>query len=282
MENNILQHLQANYYRLKGVELKLATLILQDPKAFTTYSMAEVSALAGISQGSIVNVSKAFADGGFPALKLSVASALSTYSPKPFSRIDKNDDLNEIFQKRTDDLCAAFKHTQQLNSIDVLNKVADLILNARKVELYGIYRSTVAATSMYYNLLELGIPAVFVNDTLSCAVSASMLEKEDLVIAISSSGQTKEIVDTVKIARRQGVPVIALTAHPDSALSKLADITLIAAQSGNSLGENGTEILLADMLLMDSICTYLSLKTKAESGPRYLQMKEILSSHSVD
>lgn len=282
MSENLLQQLQAKAYRLRGVELKLATLILQDPKAFTGYSMAEVAALAGVSQGSIVNFSKTFADGGFPKLKLRIAAALANYQPQPFSRIETNDGVAEVLRKRSDDVGTAFSNTLRLNPGEALERIADRILNARKVEIYGIYRSAVSATGLYYHLLELGIPAAFVSDTLSCSVSASMLEEHDLIIAISSTGQTKEILDAVKIARQRQVPVIGLTSHPDSALARLSDDLLIAGPSGNALSGHATEIMLSNLLLIDGICSYLSGKIQAESGLRYLQMKEILNSHCVD
>ena len=77
---------------------------------------------------------------------------------------------------------------------------ADKLLSARRVDIYGIYHSGIVAKDLSFQLMRLGIAANFVEDTLMCSVSASMLTKDDLVIAVTSSGRTKEIIDAAKKA----------------------------------------------------------------------------------
>ena len=180
-----------------------------------------------------------------------------------------------------DNVNEALSNTLATNEENTLMSVAELIMSAKKVEIYGIFRSAVVATDFYYQLLQLGIPATFVSDVLTCAVSASMLGEGSLVIAISSSGQTQDIINAVKLAKCNNVPVVCITAHKNSPLAKLSDEVLIAAPSGNSLTSSETEIRTAQLTITDAICTFLQTKFDKTGEKNYFKMSEILNSHNV-
>ena len=156
-----------------------------------------------------------------------------------------------------------------------------MILSAKKVEIYGVFRSAVVATDFYYQLLPLGIPASFVSDVLTCAVSASMLGDDSLVIAVSSSGQTQDVIDAVRLAKANGVPVVAITSNRGSPLAGISDKVLIAAPSGNSLSASPAEIRMSQLALTDAICSYIRSKLDSDGNKTYFKMNEILSSHNV-
>ncbi|MBQ8345086.1 MAG: MurR/RpiR family transcriptional regulator [Clostridia bacterium] len=280
MENSLLHQVKSSLDFMSPVERRIATVMLKDTEQFITLSLSELAALAEVSQGSIINFANKYAGGGFSALKLSLASCRGEGTP-PFSMVRETDSLGEIFRHQAADATEAFRHTAVLNDAAVLQRVSEQILKAKKVEIYGVFRSAVVATDFYYQLLQMGIPATFVSDVLTCAVSASMLTEGSLVIAISASGQTSDVIHAVKLAKENRVPVVCLTAHRDSPLAKLADEVLIAAPSGNSLSGGSTEIRLSQLLLTDAICSYLRAQTDKDGEKSYFRMKEILNSHNV-
>lgn len=280
MERNLLIELKSNLEFMSDVERKIADAILSAPKSFIALSLSKLSDKTGVSQGSIVNFANKYVGGGFTALKLEIASCISTHET-PFSVVEESDSLKDIFRKTTHDAYDAFKNTAALNENETLRKVAEMILRAKKVEIYGVFRSAVVATDFYYQLLQLGIPATFVSDVLTCAVSASMLGEGSIVVAISASGQTQDVIDAVKLAKSNGVPIVCITAHKSSPLAKLSDEVLISAPSGNSLISNATEIRLSQLLLTDALCSYLQSQLDADGQKGYFKMNEILKSHNV-
>ena len=281
MKQTLLRELRSNLDYMSNVERRLAEVILKDPRRFVSYSLGELAELAQVSQGSIINFANKFCGGGFPALKMEVAASLPHVSDTPFSVVTDGDSLKEMLQKTTESIGDALKNTSALNDEETLRAVGDLILGAKKVEIYGIFRSAVVATDLYFQLLQLGIPATFVSDVLTCAVSASMLGEGSLVIAISSSGQTQDVIDAVQLAKANGVPVITITAHKASPLAQLADRVLIAAPSGNARSANANEVRLSQLALTDALCSYLRTRLDADGNNRYFKMNEILSSHNV-
>lgn len=281
MKEKLLRELKSNLEYMSNAERKIAEVIVADPKQFTAYSLSELSKRAGVSQGSVINFANKYGGGGFPALKMQVATALSHEQEQPFSAVGKEDTFKEILDKTTGGIYDALKNTSVLNDEETLKAVAEMILRAKKVEIYGVFRSAAVATDFYFQLLQLGISAAFVSDVLTCAVSASMLGEGSLVVAISSSGQTRDIINAVGLAKANGVPVVAITAHKSSPLAKLSDRVLVALPSGNAVSTNATEIRLSQLALTDALCSYIRNKIDADGNNRYFKMSEILKSHNV-
>lgn len=282
MSANILAVFKAEYEYMSRVERKIAERILTDPNRFIGCSLAEFSAATEVSQGSIVNFSKKYSTGGFSALKAAVADCLKSEADTPFAVVDKSQGVKAAMEIKIRENMIAFQNTLALNDEKTLNRVVDKILSAKKIEIYGIFNSGIVATSFCYQLIQLGIPATFVSDTLMCAISASMLDKDSLVIAISASGRTKEILDAVKMARNNGVSVICLTANGNSPLTQVSDEVLLCASSGMTVSDRSEEIRLSQYLIVDTLCAYLRSITDQSGQTHYFKLREILNSHNVN
>lgn len=282
MEKNIVSTLKTNINFLTGVEKKIAKLIISDPAGFIKLSMAELANKAEVSQGSIINFSKKFASGGFPELKLAIAASKGEAESKPFDIADAEDSMMEVLAKNILSHKEAYDLTREANNEAVIRDAAEKIMKAKKVEIYGVYRSAAVATDFCYQLLETGIPASFVSDILTCSISAAMLDSDDVVIAVSASGQTRDIIDAVKNAKDNNVPVIAITSNINSPLSRMADDVLIASSSGNSLGSTEPEIRSSQLLITDTICSYIRSNINKEERKQYYELRKILNSHNVE
>ena len=280
MDTKLLHRLRTMLEFMNSAERKIAKVILADPERFTKYSLSELARISGVAQGSIINFSKKYCGGGFPELKLAVARAIVGSKETPFSTTAATGTMRESLNSTVSDICIALDNTAALNSEDELSAAVDMLLSAKKIEIYGIFRSAVVATDMYFQLIQLGVPSTFVSDVLTCAMSASMLDSESLVVAVSSSGQTQDVIDAVKLAKANGAKILAITAHKESPLASLADVTLIASPSGNTLSGHSTEIRTSQLALVDTLCT--SLRELLEgSDSRYEIMSRILRSHNV-
>ena len=281
MRSNLLREIKSNLEFMSSVERKIADTILLDPKKVTSRSLSEFSKIANVSQGSIINFANKFCGGGFSALKIEIASSLAQVADKPFSPAKNSDSMEEILRKTSKDIGDALDNTCALNNSAALNDVVNMILEAKKVEIYGIFRSAVVATDFYYQIIQLGVPATFVSDVLTCALSASMLDSDSLVIAISSSGETQDIIDAVNLAKANNVPVICITSNKVSPLAKISDKVLIAAPSGNSVSANASEIRISQLALTDAICSYLRSRIEGYGRTNYFKLNGILSMHNV-
>ncbi len=281
MATNIFSEIKNSYDFLTKTEKKIADSIISDPNRFTRLSITELSMETKVSQGSINNFSKKLCGGGFSDLKLKIAGCISSYHEKPFSTIDKTSSMKAALCHRINETIEAFGNTSEINDESVLKNAAEEILRAKRIEIYGVYQSGIVARDLCYQLIQLGIPAAFQEDTLMGAVSASLLSSDCLAIALSSSGETKDIIDAVTIAKENGAATLCLTSNKFSPLAVLCDNVLLTAASGSSISDRYNEVRLSQMLLADTLCSYLRSVIDAEGSVHYFKMQEILSSHSV-
>ncbi len=281
MHKSILSEIKSGYDYLTKTEKKIADVIFSNPSEFTKFSINQLSESAEVSQGSINNFSKKFCGGGFSDLKLKIAADSPAYSEKPFSAISKSSTMKSALKNRLEKTAEAFENTYSINGETELKTASELILKAKRVEIYGVYQSGIVARDLCYQLIQFGIPASYVEDTLMGAVAASMLNKDCLVIALSSSGQTKDILDAVEIAKNSGANILSITSNRFSPLAKQSDAFLLTTNSGDTISDKNNEIRLSQLLLCDTLCSYVRSVIDETGKNHYFKLEKILNLHSV-
>ena len=104
---------------------------------------------------------------------------------------------------------------------DNLPKALDLIQSiSGRVIVTGMGKSGHIGSKIAATLASTGTPSFFVHPAEASHGDLGMLTKDDVVIAISNSGETKELSDIIIYCKRYGIPLIAMTKNPDSALGK--------------------------------------------------------------
>lgn len=281
MYKNIISEIKSGYDFLTKTEKAIADLLLLSPQNFITYSMAQISECCDVSQGSINNFAKKFTGEGFSSLKLKLAGELAEHNEKePFAIIDSDLKIKTAMEIKIKETVEAFKNTLQINDEDSLQEAVSRLLDAKKIEVCGMYYSGLTSRNLCQELITLGRPATHSSDMLMTAVSASMLTKNDLLVAISSSGKTKEIIDTATLAQKNDVPILAITSNRFSPLAKIADCVLLTASSGMSVSDRLDETFMSQKLIVDTLCAYMRSKCIGEKDA-YYDLLEVLSSHSI-
>ncbi len=282
MAADILARIKADYPFLSRVETKIARLLLENPAAFINYTVTELAGTAGVSQGSINNFAGKFCGGGFARLKLEIAAAITHQPPVPFALTDASQSLKAALEVKINDTLLACRSTVELNSEDTLQRVATRLRQAKKIEIYGVLTSAIVAQDLCFQLIQLGLPASYLSDSLMSAVSASLLDENCLIVAISTSGSTKEVLDTVEIAKQHRVPVVCLTANGSSPLAQLSDDVLLTAAGNPTVSDHARQVRFSQLLLADTLCAYLCSVMDTDSHEQYYKLEQILNSHSVD
>ena len=110
---------------------------------------------------------------------------------------------------------------------DDFARACDLMLACEgRVVVTGMGKSGHIANKIAATLASTGTPAFFVHPGEASHGDLGMITEKDVVIALSNSGETGEILTIVPIIKRLGVPLISMTGKPASTLSREADINL--------------------------------------------------------
>jgi arabinose-5-phosphate isomerase len=106
-------------------------------------------------------------------------------------------------------------------------RAVELLLACRgRVVVSGIGKSGHIARKLAATLASTGTPALFVHAAEAAHGDLGMITRDDVLIALSYSGEGDELLTMLPVAKREGTPLIALTGNPASSLAKLADVHL--------------------------------------------------------
>lgn len=101
----------------------------------------------------------------------------------------------------------------------------------------GVGKSGHVARKIAATLASTGRPAIFVHATEASHGDLGMIGPEDAVLALSKSGETRELADVIAFAKRFGAPLIGMTARADSALGRQSDILLLLPDAPEATGQ---------------------------------------------
>ncbi|MET0377735.1 MAG: KpsF/GutQ family sugar-phosphate isomerase [Spongiibacteraceae bacterium] len=136
----------------------------------------------------------------------------------------------------------------------------DILLACRgRVVVTGMGKSGHIATKIAATLASTGTPALFVHPAEASHGDMGMITAGDVVMALSNSGTTTEIVTMLPLLKRLGIPLISLTGNPDSILATTAEVTLdvSVAQEACPLGLAPTSSTTAALVMGDALAIAL-------------------------
>ena len=159
-----------------------------------------------------------------------------------------------MFRKSSEYILSQAKESlKKINEKSVL-KAVDMIKDARAVFVYGSGRSGLVGKFFAMRLVQLGLVAYFVGETITPVV-----RKEDVVVLISNTGKTKSTILVADIARRIGAHVIVITSDIHSPLARLADlvISIHPENCRKDLAPLGTLFEISTVIFLDSLISEL-------------------------
>jgi len=146
-------------------------------------------------------------------------------------------------------------HLAKILSVDRSREIAEavaILTSAKKLFVYGVGRSGLAARAFAMRMVQLGIDCYFIGETITPVVSDG-----DAVLIVSNTGSTMSAIQVANIARRVGAKVIAVTGHRTSKLWHASNVVLLIHSEGDGtetrLAPLGTLFEDATVLLLDGV-----------------------------
>jgi RpiR family carbohydrate utilization transcriptional regulator len=264
MSLTCLGAIRSSYHKFSEKEKKIADYILEKPELVIHRTINEVAEDLNLADATVFRFSKHIGFKGFQAMKIALASEISRSAPTPPEEQVQKDDQ----KTHTENIFAANIRTLQ-NSIqkldgDSIKKAMDLILQAKRVEVYGTGDSALLATDAFQKLAQIGIRACAFLDTHNQSLSASHLTKDDLAIFISHTGANEDTLQILKTVNRTGAKTIGITSDPKSLISLGVDVPLYTDSENNEYFSAPFTSRLAEICLIDALCLMVHQKKARE------------------
>lgn len=259
---NTLLKISSIYNSLTKSEQKVADVVLTEPKAAVFYTITDLSEKAAVGETSVIRFCRKLGFKGYQEFKLSVAQNLSTPSENIHGDIQDDDELSVVLKKINALNVKIIDNTTILLDEESLRYAITAIREARKLYFFGVGSSGITALDAKYRFMRLGFDCIAENDSHIIAMNAALLEKGDVVVGISTSGSTKDLVDAMEIAKRRGACIICLTSHARSPITQFADVVLLTATKESPLQGGSFSTKMSQIHALDILSTAVAISHK--------------------
>ena len=256
-----LMKIKSAYASLPTAERKVADFILEDPQRASLMVINEIAAAAEVSVPSVTRLSKKLGYDGFMSFRVALASGISNPSPLDVEPIRANDPDDVAAEKLLLLVSKCIEDTAKVLDAKKLSNFCDAILNAKRVLVIGKDESGVLADLFARHLTLRGIDANSATERGLSLAYASHLTDEDVVLAFSRSGTTKDVNDTIKAAHANGATCALICSNVTSPVSMLCDYHFCAARVDDIKALSGRETNTAQYALMKVLVYLIEKKT---------------------
>jgi RpiR family transcriptional regulator, repressor of rpiB and als operon len=212
-----------------------------------------VAAEAGVSEAMVIKVAKKLGFDGFRSLRAALAERHRVPLAKAHEELFGRPSAGALAESVCRASIQALQGTFAALSVEGLERAAQSVCAARQRDFYGVGGSAPVARDAAFKFLRIGIRASAFEDGCMMLMSAALLQRGDVALAFSYSGQTLVVVEAVREARKNGAHTIAVTNHADSLLAKEADLALSVRAEASPLSGEGAAARLAQLGLVDAL-----------------------------
>lgn len=255
----MLGQIRGQLNRFSKTELRIAEYILNHAELIPTMTTKELAAKTDVSEASVVRFTKSVGIASFKAFKILLAQELATTEEyiTDFSITQKKDSPYELFQKvvhvnrgAIDLLLASIEKKE-------LEKAVKAFQSAHRILFYGVGGSAIAAMDAQFKFAKLGYQVEYQADFHYMLSVIPFLSENDIFVAISMSGETKDVVELARFAKKQGATLISITNLNKSPLSKESDIQLATPNVEKDFRVGSITSRMTQLTVIDSL--YISL-----------------------
>ena len=262
-------------------EKKIANYILENSAEIIGISVSELAKKCECGDATVVRFSRKLGFQGYQALKIALAAEMNLTSSIS-NEIEKTDSCLEIFRKRINDISVALWNTESVLNANDLESAANIIMNAKRIVIFGLGNSAAIAKDAAHKFLRLGLNAQACSDNHIQAIIASHLDRNSVAIAISHSGASKDIVDACRLSKIGNAKTICITNYSDSPLVKEADIALFTKSDETQHSKLAMSSRIAQLAIFDAIYTYIVINSSASPNNAIYNTEYALHSKKIE
>lgn len=252
----ILSLIESFYPQLSKQEKKIADYIKIKKQDIALMSLQEITKEILVSEATITRFTRKLGFKGFIDFKLEVA--------REHSSIKKNI-KGDYIENISKNIYESINATKNLLDKKELEKAIKFIEKTKNIFVFGIGGSGLAAKELQIKFIRYGKAIICESINHFQIMYASTLTKDDLIIAISLTGETRDLVYPVEIAKSKNCKIIAITNYVLSPLGKLADVTLLTAGRETPL-DGGTLISkISQLYVIDLLATGYAIRNKEKA-----------------
>ena len=250
--------LRINSYmeQLKPAEKKVAKYILHNREEVIHLSITKLAREAGVSEATVVKFCQHIGYSGYQELKIMLAQAdKKGQQDRIYGEIEAEDSVAEIINKIFQIYDHSLHNTKKLFDNNNIKEAIQTVIDSERIYFFGFGASGIVAKDSELKFKRINYVAEALLDNHKQKTISSLLTEKDLVIAISDSGRTKELMESLEIAKNAGAKIITITSNMGSPVTKISDIVLLTSSKetpfrGSALASRMAQLAVIDVLFL--------------------------------
>ncbi len=222
---NLIRRIAESKSTLRKSETKVAGFVLEHASDVIRMRIVDLASRSCVSEPTVIRFCRAIGFDGFQSFKLQLAQQLSLGDVFTQFAVDDKDTIADLRNKVFDTTVGSLLTVRDELDVDTLELAITTLNEATRVEFYGFGASGSVAADAQHKFFRLQLSTAAYTDPHIQHMSAISLGANDVVVAISQSGQTQALLQSVRLAMEAGATVIGL-APQHTALSEQCSIPI--------------------------------------------------------
>ncbi|MGL4606664.1 MAG: MurR/RpiR family transcriptional regulator [Eubacteriaceae bacterium] len=261
---SLLSELRTKYTLFSKNQKNIADYILANPDATTLLSITDLAGKCDTSETTVMRLLKKLDYSSYQVFRINLAKELSNNPGESIIEdIARDDDINVIKKKVIGHTITAISDLEQTLSEALMEKVLDLLLSSKRIFFFGVGASASIAMDALLKFGKIGLNVCSYPDPHLMNILCSYSSPEDVLLAISHTGESREVLSVASLAKENGAKVIALTSYSNSTLAKQSHVFLSSSTNDKKYHSEAMASRIVQLAMIDIL--YVSALTRYES-----------------
>lgn len=254
------------YNSLSKSEKSVAEYIQKHMDEAIVLTLQGLAKKCDTSDATVLRFCRSLGYMGFADFKISLVPELLRSGKKVYMEVDNKDGAGDIKEGFKKNFINQAESTLNNCNIKILSSLALKISKANKVMIIGLGGSAGVAQIFCDSLNSIGVFSSFLQDRSIIQNVVPMLKSNDVLVGISHSGDTEEIVSAIKTAREYGALTIGITNFLPSGLADAAQFPLLTIVPSNLLGSYSCLARISQLVILELILYEISKLFKFDNS----------------
>ncbi|MGC3874760.1 MurR/RpiR family transcriptional regulator [Halomonas sp. GXIMD04776] len=273
--HDLLERIRHRLEELNRSERKVAEVILADPLTATGLSIATLARRASVSEPTVNRFCRGFDAKGYPDFKIKLAQSLAGGTPYISRNVEREDDAASYADKIFGASVVALDDARRALDARSIERAVDYLIQAKQISFFGLGASGPVAQDAQHKFFRFNLPVMAYEDVLMQRMVAAASHTGDVIVIISYTGRTRELVDIARVGRDNGAVILGITA-PDSPLAAECTETLgVVAPEDTDIYMPMTSRMI-HLALIDVLATGVTLRRGEDFLPHLKKIKDSL------
>ena len=277
MGTNFWELLQQRQGQLTRSGHAVADYLLQHADEAQYLSISSLARECNVAEATVFRYCRALGFDGYHEMRIALAQANATGTMSSQRELQPGASTETLFEHASARLFTAINGTQNALSAEAVDEAARMLREAKQVFCFGQGGSMLLANDICARFASLSTKFRTSGDSHLQLLTASLMNEADVVLFVSYSGATRDMMETLRTAKAAGAKIILLTHYEDSPGASLADVVLRCGAQESPLDSGSIPIKVAVLYVGEVLVLRYILDSPEQANTAQELTSEVLT-----